>query len=186
MNLSEAAKVAGLVLSLGLDTFAVAVGLGLAGLGRRERLRFGVAFATAEGLMPLAGFLAGQVTARAVGRIAPYAAIALLFGVGLYAVWEGLHEEGERELEAGSLLRLGVLALSVSMDELAVGFSLGLLGIPVLLAAALIAAQAFLITIIGTTIGSALGEEMAERSEVLSGVVLALLAVYLLIEQVLR
>lgn len=178
-GLTDIAKLAGLVLSLGLDTFAVAIGLGLSGLGARERLRYGVSFAVAEGIMPLVGFLVGQVVANALGTLASYAAIALLLAVGLYTLWEALHGE-KRAFEVAPTARILFLALSVSLDELAVGFSLGLLHIPVLIAAVLIAAQAFVLTWIGTTFGAALGNTLAERAELLSGAVLSLLALLLL------
>ncbi len=177
--LSTIAKLAGLVLSLGLDTFAVAIGLGLSGLGRRERLRYGVSFALAEGIMPLLGFLVGQVVARAVGTVASYAAIVLLLAVGLYTLWEALREE-KRVFAAASAMQTLFLALSVSLDELAVGFSLGLFRIPVLIAVALIAAQAFVLTWFGVTFGIALGDALAERAVLLSGAVLSLLALLLL------
>lgn len=181
--ITNIAKLAGLVLSLGLDTFAVSIGLGLSGLARRERVRYGVSFALAEGIMPLVGFLVGQVVATALGTVASYAAIILLLAVGLYTLWEAFHEE-ERDFEAVSMPRMLVLALSVSLDELAVGFSLGLLHIPVLIAAGLIAGQAFIVTWLGVMFGAALGETLAERAEVLSGAVLSLLALVLLVLKV--
>src|SRR5438105_507943 len=91
---SNAVKLAALVLSLGFDTLAVSIGLGLSGLGVRQRVRFGLAFAVAEGGMPLVGFLLGRVVAEAIGSIAGYAAIALLLLVGLYSLREGW--EGEQ------------------------------------------------------------------------------------------
>jgi putative Mn2+ efflux pump MntP len=181
-----------LVLSLGLDTFAVAVGLGMSGLDQRQRLRFGLSFALAEGLMPLFGFWLGKAAAAALGEIASYVAIFLLLGVGLYAVWEAQHEQdgaahGDRfQTDKASWPRLLAVSLSVSMDELAIGFSLGLLGVPVALAVVLIAAQAFILTIIGTSIGRRVGESVAERSELLSGVALSLLALFLLGEKLLK
>jgi putative Mn2+ efflux pump MntP len=177
-------KTLALVLSLGLDTFAVAIGLGIAGLDRPARFRFAGAFALAEGLMPLLGFALGHVAATALGEITPYVAIALLFGVALYMIWEARHEE-ERSYTGTSLITLGATALTVSFDELAAGFSLGLLRIPLALAAPLIAAQAFALTLIGTALGHRLGEAVGERAEMLSGVVLALLAIFLLGEQLL-
>lgn len=172
------------MLSLGLDTFAVAIGLGLSGLDRRDRVRYGVSFAVAEGAMPLVGFLIGGAVFGFADRIAPYVAALLLLGVGLYTLWEALSADEEADYTPADFMTLLLTALSVSLDELAVGFSLGLLHVPVPLAIALIAAQALLVTYVGTSIGRAVGERMAQRSELLSGGVLTLLAIGLLVEQV--
>lgn len=179
-----------LFLSLGLDTLAVAVGLGMAGLQRRDRLRFGVSFALAEGIMPLVGFAIGKGVAAAVGGTASILSAVILLAVGLYMVWESLHEEEDDDDEdepfsAATPVRLALTALSVSLDELAVGFSLGLFGIPVVLAAVLIAGQAFLITLIGTAVGKRLGEAFAEHAELAAGIALSGLAVLLLGEHLL-
>lgn len=176
-------KTLGLVLSLGFDTFAVAVGLGMSGLGRRDRFRYGATFAIAEGTMPVVGFLLGHVVASANGQLASYCAVGLLLGVGLYSMWEAIHEEEEQKYAATSLLSLLAIAVSVSLDELAVGFCLGLLHIPILLAVALIALQAFILTLAGSALGTIIGKNVAERADLLSGVVLTLLALFLLGEK---
>lgn len=172
----------GLFLSLGLDTLGVAIGLGISGLDNRQQLRFGFSFALTEGIMPLVGLALGSVLARAVGDVASYLAIALLLGIGAYAIWEGTHGE-EKTYSAVGLAGLAVLALSVSLDELAVGFSLGLLHVPVVLAVAYIAVQAFIVTLIGTAVGQKLGERMAESAELVSGVALVGLGLFLLGER---
>ena len=172
-----------LVLALGFDTFAVAVGLGLSGLSRRDRYRCSVSFALAEGVMPLVGFLIGKVVASAAGNAASYIAIALLFGIGIYTIWDG-DDETVPAFTATSLSALALLAASVSLDELAVGFSLGLLHIPILLAAVLIAVQAFSLTLLGTAIGRTVGAQVSGRASSLSGIVLTLLALFLLAEKI--
>ncbi|WP_279306858.1 manganese efflux pump [Paenibacillus pseudetheri] len=45
-------------------------------------------------------------------------------------------------------------ALSISLDELAVGFSIGLIDVPVALTILLIALQAFIFTFLGLAFGS--------------------------------
>jgi putative Mn2+ efflux pump MntP len=172
-----------ILLSLGLDTFAVALGLGLSGISGRDRLRYGLVFATAEGGMTVAGLVGGYALAAALSGAASYLAAVLLLSVGIYMVWEsarGAESAVEVTDGAGLSPALVVTALSVSLDELAVGFGLGLLHVPVALAVAYIAAQAFLLTWLGTALGSALAERVAERAELLSGLVLALVALYLL------
>jgi manganese efflux pump family protein len=169
-------------LSLGLDTLGVSIGLGLSGLERRQQLRFGVSFALAEGFTPLVGFLLGLAVAQAVGDVASFAGIIVLLAVGVYAIREAMREESP-DFRQVSNWRLVVLALSVSMDELAVGFSLGLFGVPVPLAIAYIATQAFVVTIVGIKLGARLGELLAERAGLVSGLALTLLGLLLLADK---
>jgi len=171
-----------LFLSLGLDTLGVAIGLGLSGLSGGRRIRVGLSFALAEGIMPLAGFLAGSKLANAVGDAASYVAIIVLLLLGAYSVREAMREE-EPEYLLDSTLRLVLLSLSVSLDELAVGFSLGLFQVPILLAAAFIAVQAFAVTIVGTAAGHWMSRAAPGRAELLSGLALTALAIFLLMEK---
>ncbi|MDQ6693239.1 MAG: manganese efflux pump MntP family protein [Chloroflexota bacterium] len=176
-----------LFVTLGLDTLAVSVGLGLSALPRTLWLRVGLTFALFEGLMPLVGLLAGQGLSASLGEWAGYLAAVLLIVVGLLAIREALSDEEDSEgvLRADDLSgkRLLLVGLSVSLDELAVGFSLGVLAVPVGLALVYIAAQAFALTFLGLALGGRLGERVGERAELASGVVLSLLGVALLVSQ---
>src|SRR6266851_4887520 len=124
-------KLAALVLPLGLDTFAVAAALGIAGLAPRERLR-------------------ASLLARTHG-------------------W--------------AVIGLGV---SISLDELAIGFTIGLLKLPIVLVLLLIGLQAFLATQLGLRLGSRLSDAVREGAERLAGVALAGLGLFLLLEKLIR
>ena len=182
-TISADLKLAVLVLSLGLDTLTVAVGLGISGIGRRERLRVGTTFALFEGGMPLVGFLLGHVISGALGDLASLLGILVLFGVGAWMVYEALSGEEDADLTVEGWRSLLLTSFSVSMDELAVGFSMGALGLPILLAVVLIAVQAFVLTFVGTALGNRIGERLAERAELVAGLVLACLALALLGER---
>jgi len=172
-----------LFLSLGLDTFAVAVGLGLSGLPRAQWRRVGLAFAFFEGVMPIVGLVAGNHLSHAVGQWAGYGAAALLILVGAHEIRESLSDEDEDKVpsvEGGKLILAG---LSVSLDELAVGFSLGVLRVPLGPALGYIALQAFALTFIGLSWGTRIGRRFGEKAELLGGVVLALLGLALLVNQ---
>ncbi|MBF6612020.1 MAG: manganese efflux pump [Chloroflexi bacterium] len=177
-----------LFLSLGLDTLAVSVGLGLSGLPRSRWLRVGLTFALFEGLMPILGLLVGKGLSEKLGEIAAYAAAVSLIGVGLLAVREALTEDNNSAeddlVEKTRGNRLLLTGLSVSLDELAVGFSLGVLQVSVGVALIYIAIQAFALTFIGVSFGGRLGAHLGERAELASGVVLALLGVALLVGEV--
>jgi putative Mn2+ efflux pump MntP len=171
------------VLPLGLDTLGVALALGLAGLPPRLRNRIALLFAGFEAAMPLIGVALGAPLGHAIGGAADYIAAGLVAALGVYVlVAEQDDEDGERIL---SMTQKGIagavaLGLSISLDELAIGFSAGLLRLPIVPMLVAIAAQAFLVTQLGLRIGAHFGglHEWAER---IAGVALIALGAVLLV-----
>lgn len=179
------AKLIALVLPLGLDTFAVAATLGMIGTTRAARGRISALFTAFEAGMPLIGVALGAPLGHAVGNAADYLAIGVLAAFGLYTLL------GEEERERENLAQLAqargagavVLGLSISLDELVIGFSLGLLGLPVGLVIAAIAVQAFTVTQLGLRLGSHVSERLREAAELIAGLALIGLAIALLAER---
>ena len=79
---------------------------------------------------------------------------------------------------------LVLTGLSVSLDELAVGFALGVLHVPLGPALGYIAVQAFALTLVGLLIGRRLGKALGERAELAAGVVLALLGIAIFVSEI--
>ncbi|WP_313640475.1 manganese efflux pump [Paenibacillus sp.] len=92
-------------------------------------------------------------------------------------------EKLERNLVGWTLI---MTALSISLDELAVGFSIGLIDVPVALTILLIALQAFIFTFLGLAFGSKFKRFLGEWSEKVAGIVLGLLGFWIIIEAVLK
>lgn len=177
-----ALKLLGFVLPLGVDSFAVAAAVGALGVGGRARLRVSLIFVLFEGGMPLIGVGLGAPLARAVGAIAGYVAIAVLIALGLWMLLSRGEEEEERAarlLSAHGLPLIG-LGLSISLDELAIGFSLGLTGLPIAAVVVAIALQALVASQLGMALGGRLAERFREGLERVAGVVLILLGLALL------
>jgi putative Mn2+ efflux pump MntP len=86
-----------------------------------------------------------------------------------------------RKLLGSSGVAVVALGLSVSLDELAIGFSLGLLSVPIVPAIVLIAAQAFVVSQVGFALGRRVGEATREGAERLAGAVLIVIAGALLV-----
>jgi len=127
---------------------------------------------------------ADQINNR--GEVAGYAAAAILIVVGVAAVREALSADDDDapRLDAGiGGRKLLLTGLSVSLDELAVGFSLGVLQVAVGPALAYIAVQAFALTFFGLAFGGRLGTHLGSRAELVSGVVLTLLGLALLVSE---
>jgi putative Mn2+ efflux pump MntP len=176
-----------LFLSLGLDTLAVAIGLGVGGLPLSRWLRVGLTFALFEGVMPIVGLLAGQHLSGVLGEIAAYLSAIALIVLGGLEIREALSPDGEAESAAERLAEhdrsIFATGLAVSLDELAVGFSLGVLHVALGPALLYIALQAFALTFAGLALGSRIGARLGERAELAAGVILALLGVALLVSE---
>lgn len=176
-----------LFLSLGLDTVAVALGLGIGGLPRSRWLRVGLTFALFEGAMPMVGLVLGRHLSGALGEIATYVAGVLLLGLGAWEIREALTDNGIEEATARSAEQqrrpLVITALTVSLDELAVGFSLGVLGVKLGPALLYIAVQAFALTFLGLSLGARVGARLGERAELAAGIVLALLGAAVIVSE---
>ena len=180
------AKLLALVLPLGLDTFAVAAALGMAGATARQRRRLSTLMVGFEMGMPLVGLVLGAPLGRAIGGAADFLAIAVLLSFGLYTLFFR-HVEDER---VGGLVdargwRAILLGVSISLDELAVGFTLGLLHVPVVAVIILIGVQTLVVVQLGMRVGSRLSARARDGAEHLAGLALTVLALGLLAEQLL-
>jgi putative Mn2+ efflux pump MntP len=180
------ARVIALILPLCLDTFAVAAALGMTRPTGAQRIRYSLLFAAFEGGMPVIGLLVGAGLGKVIGGWSEYVAIAALAIFGAYMLWSRDNdEERVQKLAGGQGLAVIAVGLSVSLDELAIGFSLGLLNVPIIPAIVLIAAQAFVVSQVGFALGSRVGEATREGAERLAGAVLIVIAGTLLLGRIL-
>jgi manganese efflux pump family protein len=172
-----------ILLPLALDTLALAAALGIAGLEPRHRLRVALIFTAFEAGMPILGLITGHLVGGVIGGWAGVAGIVFLFAAGVLLLWPGADEEAEarrfRILVRARGLALIDLGLGISVDELTVGFSAGLLALPFAITVAWIAIQAFAAAQLGLRIGSRIAYAVRERSQQAAGVGLMGVAVVL-------
>jgi putative Mn2+ efflux pump MntP len=170
---------------LGLDTLAVSVALGARDLSAHDRLRVSLVLSSFEAAMPLIGLMLGRAIGTVIGAAADYLAIALLAVVGAWMLLSNEETEQSRAaaLSTGHGAALIGLGLSVSIDELVMGLSIGLLHLPIWLAVALIGVQAFLVAQLGMWVGWRGAGMIGERAERLAGVALFGLALFLLVDR---
>lgn len=182
-------KLLAFVLPLGLDSFAVAAAIGaIRKTTAWERLRISLVFVLFEGGMPLIGLALGNVLARGIGQVADYLAAAAVVGVGAWILLAGNKDEEEKagRLASSRGLALVALGISISLDELAIGFSIGLTHLPTAAVIVAIALQALVAAQLGLAVGAKIGERWRERAEQVAGIALILLGGYLLTEQLVR
>jgi putative Mn2+ efflux pump MntP len=152
-----------------------------------RRLRISLLFTAFEAGMPLIGPALGAPLGHAISATADYIAIGVLLAFGLYML---LGSEADEQVNLGRLTqRHGtgalLLGISISLDELAIGFTLGLLRLPAGLVIVLIALQAFILTQLRLRLGNRLSERLREGAERLGGLVLTPLGLALLGEKLL-
>src|SRR5438445_4440150 len=99
------------------------------GLPKRERLRVSLVMSSFEMAMPVVGLLLGHALGHLIGGAADYVAIAVLALLGAWMLLHLEEDEGETvgQLASGHGVVLLALGLSISLDELAIGFTVGLL-----------------------------------------------------------
>jgi putative Mn2+ efflux pump MntP len=174
--------------ALGLDTIAVAISFGLAGIHRSRWLRVALVVALYSVLMPVIGLLAGESLSDRGASAAVYLAGLGLIGAGIYGlcmipsagqdealVVENVLEEDvidEEKLQQPSsrlsTQTLHVTAILGSVDKLAVGLALGATDVRPVGALIYLAIQSFVLALLGISFGKRLGATLGHRAEVLS------------------
>ncbi len=168
-----------LSLSLAMDCFAVALGIGTSPVPITRRLIFRISyhFGLFQGVMTLIGWLAGTSIVNLIKDYDHWIAFALLAWVGIKMIREGMSSEQE-EVDTQALSdpsrgrSLVMLSVATSIDALAVGLSLALLNANILLASFSIGVTSSLLSFGGLLIGNRLSEKFGKRVEILGGLVL--------------
>lgn len=172
MILAAFFTVVAVALALGLDVFAVCAGIGMRGFDTGVRFRVGAAFAAAEVAMTIAGAALGRGSAELFGDASAYLGFTALVGVGIYMVIEALRESDDPAFDFSRGIGLFIGSLSISLDSLAVGFSILYLGVPFAVTLAAIALASVASTSLGLTFGRALGRKAEETAALWAGAIL--------------
>ena len=185
MNFIEVFLIA---LSMAMDAFAVCLGAGTQGQTSGPRVTFRLAFhfGLFQFLMPVLGWFAGTTIERYIATYDHWIAFGLLAFVGGRLLWSGFHpEEVEKKSDPSRSWTLVLLSIAVSIDALAVGLSLGLIGVTIWYPAIVIGMVTSLMSWIGLRIGNRLGIKFGKTMEIVGGVVLILIGVRVLLAHLL-
>ncbi|MBZ4684540.1 MAG: hypothetical protein JG774_285 [Desulfomicrobiaceae bacterium] len=171
-----------LAVSLAMDAFAVAVATGAAlqHPTRGHYVRLCSAFGLFQALMPVAGWAGGSLARAFLAAYAPLLAFFLLAGIGLHMLWESRgHGTDTTCTDPTQGMRLIALAIATSIDALAVGVSLALLDVPILVPCLVIGVTAALLTGVGLFLGAQVGcrVPLGAWAERFGGSVLVLLGI---------
>lgn len=179
-----------LAVGLSMDAFAVSVckGLAMKKATLKAEATCGLWFGGFQALMPTIGFFMGALFADAIEAFDHWVAFALLAIIGINMLKEALEKKDESgdnpEKDADlSVKTMFLMAVATSIDALAVGISLAMVGsVNIWLAAAFIGICTCLLSALGVKIGNVFGSRYEKKAELAGGVILILLGVKILLE----
>lgn len=170
-----------LAIALGTDSFSVCLGIGTTGVRSNSILRISTIIGIFHIVMPLIGLMLGELLGKLAGNIAGSIGAVILILLGAKIIWENIRPGNEEmNFNYASLGGTLLLAFSVSLDALSIGFSLGALGMPLTLAIVIFGLVAFLMSGLGLILGRQLSTLIGQRAEMTGGVILIALGLYAL------
>jgi putative Mn2+ efflux pump MntP len=159
---------------LSLDNFRVSIALGTVPFGLKRAVQVALTFGLWDAVMPLVGLFIGRRIGESVGGIADLMGAAVLGGYGLYLVISALRNPEPDKLDHPWAL-FGI-PLTLSLDNLLAGASLGMLGLSPWFSAAVFGVMTAVMSLVGLQLGRVAARLVRIRSDLLSGVALIIAA----------
>jgi manganese efflux pump family protein len=169
-----------LVVAVGLSMDAVAVSLAASASNRvrgvRALFRLSFHFGLFQFLMPIAGWLVGESLARHISSVDHWVAFGLLSFVGVRMIRVGVAgPDAKPAADPSRGAALILLSVATSIDALAVGLTLGMLGSGIWTASLIIGVVTASLSCAAVLVGARVGQAAGRRMEVVGG--LALVAI---------
>jgi putative Mn2+ efflux pump MntP len=164
-----------IAVGLAMDAFAVSLGIGTNGQARSVRPVFRLSFHMGlfQGLMAFLGWLGGSSIAGLISSFDHWLAFGLLSFVGIRMIKSGFGNGDEAatvDPSRGSTLLL--LCIATSIDAMAVGFSMALIGANILWPSLVIGVVTLGLSLFGLLSGAFLGKKFGKRMEIIGGLIL--------------
>lgn len=173
-----------LAIGVSMDAFAVSIckGLSMKKTNVKAMATCGIWFGGFQALMPLIGFILGSLFASAIQAIDHWVAFALLAFIGISMIKDAYGEEEECDADF-SFKTMFTMALATSIDALAIGISLAMVGnVNIILAVILIGITTGILSAIGVKIGGIFGNKFEKKAQIAGGIILIILGIKILLE----
>ncbi|MDP4084247.1 MAG: manganese efflux pump [Bacillota bacterium] len=166
--------------ALGMDAFSVGLGMGMYRLRLRQIFNIGITIGIFHVWMPLLGMVAGNFLSDKFGTIATYLGGLLLIFLGIQMICSSLKKD-QKSVITPVGFGLLVFALSVSLDSLSVGLTLGIYRAKTVLVLLCFGIAATVLTWSGLFIGRKVQGLLGAYSEALGGSILLAFGLKLLL-----
>jgi manganese efflux pump family protein len=160
---------------------AIGAGISVAPITPRHAFRLSFHFGLFQFLMPVIGWFVGSEVAGLIGVYDHWVAFALLVFIGGKMLWEAhVESESRHRKDPTRGMSLVVLSIATSLDALAVGLSMAMLQVSILIPSVVIGLVAGGMTLVGISFGSRIGIRWSRWAETVGGCVLLLIGFKLL------
>lgn len=171
-----------LAVGLSMDAFAVSIckGLELKDINYNKSIKIALYFGLFQGLMPLIGYLLGNIFKDVIINLDHWLAFGLLSFIGINLIKDSNTEiEINDKIDFKSMI---LLSIATSIDALAVGITLSVLKINIIISVLIITIITFINCFIGTIIGNKLGNKISKSAKIIGGIILIITGLKILIE----
>lgn len=170
-----------IAVALGMDAFSLGIGIGMQGLTISQILKVSTTIGIFHIIMPLVGVAIGHYLSTMIGDVATVIGGSLLVFLGLNMIWSSFAEKDGHSLNQIAGIGLLLLAFSVSIDALSIGFSLGLFSVDIWFAILLFGLMGGVMTALGLSIGTKIGHWLGEYGEIFGGIILLVFGIKFLV-----
>lgn len=181
-----------IAVGLAMDAFAISVasGLEIRRLHVYHAFRIALFFGLFQAMMPLLGWMAGMSLRAFIESWDHWVAAALLFGVGgkmiLEATWLKSEVKEDDDSYPHGVYVLLMLSIATSLDALAVGLSLSIVSVDIVVPALIIGLVTFALCFLGVFVGGRFGHFFESKIEVVGGGILIAIGIKLLATHIMR
>lgn len=172
-----------IAVGLAMDSFGASVALG--SISNKKSFKQGLIssamFGGFQAIMPLIGWLIGEMFKSSISGIDHWLAFFLLSGIGLKMAYSDLKNKKNRlEQKKVSFRLITSLAFATSIDALIVGMSITLLNISMLSAVSIIGIVTFLLSMTGIYLGAKCSGIFKNKTGLLGGAILIIIGAKIL------
>lgn len=162
--------------AMGMDAFSLGLGIGMRGIRLRQVALVSVTTGFFHMFMPMLGIAVGRIMGVLVERMAVMVGGGLLIFLGINMLVYAWQKNGERTsidtINLSSLQGLLLFSLSVSLDSLSAGFSMGLFAADIVLASLLFGWVSMLMAGAGLLLGRHVAGWIGGYGEAVGGIIL--------------
>nr|WP_224749625.1 manganese efflux pump [Polycladospora coralii] len=164
-----------IAIALGMDAFSLGIGVGMKRISLRKITTISLTIGIFHIIMPLIGIIIGHLLGNVIKEIAVMVGGGMLCFLGMNMLIQLLKHKERDSIHIQSITSVVLLSLTVSVDSLSAGLSLGLFASDLVLAILLFGFVGMIMAAMGLYLGRFVGYWLGRYGEAIGGIILILL-----------